>query len=536
MTATASTANTPTTSQGTVEHLDPHALALEPNVREDAPTSQGYAELVASIRNYGVLSPLTAVRTAEGEVTVRDGQRRLLAAREAGLTAVPVYVTADLATTEQARTVARITEQIVVNDHRAPLTETQRAKGIQQLLLEGLTPAKVAKSLTVPKALVEAAATATRSEQAMSALSHAQLSIAQAAILADFDTDPQAVQYLTEAGSAGDFEHRVAELRQKAATAHARESAAEPLRDKGYRLLTERPAWNDELFATRWDRLCDGQGNTLSDAVTEQDPQLWAVWLDEVELYEDSRTGEEVDEGDIDWDIDAADQDAAPEEGYVHPRFIVQRTVFEPEFFCLDIDAAGVLTRQQYYQRSRPGANLATGDTGAEQRREAELRDKRKVVALNKLGHAAIEVRRAWVKNHLLARKTPPQGAALFVAAQLAEHPGLLIGSYSASTAAELLALKDSDTVADTIAALPPAADPRASVITLGLVLGALEAETPKDAWRRRYTNYSKDYLRFLADNGYELSDIEKVITGQAKEDTVYDRIAAAKTTAPKGG
>ncbi len=30
MTATASTANTATTSQGTVEHLDPHALALEP--------------------------------------------------------------------------------------------------------------------------------------------------------------------------------------------------------------------------------------------------------------------------------------------------------------------------------------------------------------------------------------------------------------------------------------------------------------------------------------------------------------------------
>ncbi|MGV7852753.1 ParB/RepB/Spo0J family partition protein, partial [Mycobacterium kansasii] len=73
------------------------------------------------------------------------------------------------------------------------MTETQRAKGIQQLLLEGLTPAKVAKSLTVPKALVEAAATATRSEQAMSALSHAQLSITQAAILADFDADPQAV-------------------------------------------------------------------------------------------------------------------------------------------------------------------------------------------------------------------------------------------------------------------------------------------------------------------------------------------------------
>ena len=75
-----------------------------------------------------------------------------------------------------------------------------------------------------------------------------------------------------------------------------------------------RMVWNDELMATRWDRLCDGQGNTVSDAVTEHDPQLWAVWLDEVELYEDSRTGEEVDEGDIDWDIDAADHDDGEED------------------------------------------------------------------------------------------------------------------------------------------------------------------------------------------------------------------------------
>lgn len=47
-------------------------------------------------------------------------------------------------------------------------------------------------------------------------------------------------------------------------------------------------------------------------------------------------------------------------------------------------------------------------------------------------------------------------------------------------------------------------------MILLGLLLGALEAETPKDAWRRSYTTYSKDYLTFLAANGYELSDIER--------------------------
>lgn len=65
-------------------------------------------------------------------------------------------------------------------------------------------------------------------------------------------------------------------------------------------------------------------------------------------------------------------------------------------------------------------------------------------------------------------------------------------------------------------------------MITLGLVLAAMEAETPKDAWRRSYSTYSKDYLTFLAANGYQLSDVEKVITGKLKADTLYDKIAAA--------
>lgn len=535
MTAAESTPSTARTSQGTLEHLDPHILVLEVNVRDDATTSRGYAELVVSISQYGVLSPLTAVRSPHGEVTVRDGQRRLLAAREVGLATVPLYVTDDLATSAQARTVARITEQIVVNDHRVALTELQRAKGIQQLLLEGLTPAKVARSLTVPKTLVEAAATATGSERAMSALSHTQLSITQAAVLADFEGDPDAVQYLAQAGGPGDFEHRVSELRQKAASAAARETAAGPLREKGYRILEERPGWGSELMGTRRDRLCHEDGSSISVAVTEQSPQLWAVWLEEAEIYLDSRTGEELDEGDIDWDVDAADLQAVPAEGYVHPRFAEQRNVYEPEFFCLDIGAAAVLTRSQYYQQ-RGGGSAATGGKDAEERKEAQRREKRKVVALNRLGHAAVEVRRAWVANHLLARKTPPQGAALFIAAQLCEHPSLLTGSNAASIAAELLGVKAPDTLVATVAALPPAADPRATVVTLGLVLGALEAETPKDAWRRHYGTYSKDYLRFLSDNGYELSDIEKVITGNAKADALYDRIAAASTKSPKAG
>ena len=51
---------------------------------------------------------------------------------------------------------------------------------------------------------------------------------------------------------------------------------------------------------------------------------------------------------------------------------------------------------------------------------------------------------------------------------------------------------------------LPPTGDGRAQVITLGVVLGALECRTPKDAWRSGgvsgygHSVRSGEYLAFL--------------------------------------
>ena len=73
---------------GTLEHLDPTTLLIGENVRDKAGLEP---QFVASIGEHGVLQPVTAVRTETG-VEVRDGQRRTLAAREAGLTSIPVYV------------------------------------------------------------------------------------------------------------------------------------------------------------------------------------------------------------------------------------------------------------------------------------------------------------------------------------------------------------------------------------------------------------------------------------------------------------
>lgn len=67
----------------------------------------------------GVLTPILAWRDADGGVRVRAGQRRTLAAREAGVATVPVYVV-DANDEDTAR---RIIEQLIENDHREALSD-----------------------------------------------------------------------------------------------------------------------------------------------------------------------------------------------------------------------------------------------------------------------------------------------------------------------------------------------------------------------------------------------------------------------------
>ncbi|QNE35919.1 ParB/RepB/Spo0J family partition protein [Leifsonia shinshuensis] len=126
-----------TPTAGTIEHLNPHTLTLEDNVRPSAPITPAF---VQSIKENGVLTPVLAHRDSDGQVTVRAGQRRVFAAREAGLTTIPVYlVDADEVPSE------RIVQQMVENDQREALTDSDRAAAFQQLAFEGLSVTAIAR-------------------------------------------------------------------------------------------------------------------------------------------------------------------------------------------------------------------------------------------------------------------------------------------------------------------------------------------------------------------------------------------------------
>ncbi len=153
---------------GELEHLDPQTLIIGDNVRTDAGLDKDF---LASIKLHGVLMPITAVRDSDGNVLVRDGQRRTLGARQAGHPTIPAYVLPSAATTFRDYEVERIAQQIVLNDQKADLTEAQRARGIQAMLDAGVSVTKVAKLLSTKKTVVQSAEAAGKSRAAMDALS-----------------------------------------------------------------------------------------------------------------------------------------------------------------------------------------------------------------------------------------------------------------------------------------------------------------------------------------------------------------------------
>ena len=102
----------------------------------------------------------------------------------------------------------------------------------------------------------------------------------------------------------------------------------------------------------------------------------------------------------------------------------------------------------------------------------------------------------------------------------------MLTNHHALDTTAELLGVDNAQAVAKQVAELPANGDVRAQVITLALVLGALESRTPKDVWRNSNVSWgdhvgSGEYLRWLADNDYPLAPVEEVVTNAKSADEV---------------
>ncbi|QTJ71285.1 ParB N-terminal domain-containing protein (plasmid) [Rhodococcus sp. ZPP] len=524
MTATIDTATTIETNDETLMRLDPNIIEIGRNCRTtvELPLAK---EFVESVRTQGVLLAVTAIELADGTISLRDGQRRVLAAREAALASIPVLVRPDRAADDKTREFERISHQVVANDQREDLTAGDRAAAVADMLELGFSVTKVAKAVSMPREQVKANGVIGKSDKARAAFEAGQLDMDKAAILAEFDAagDSDAVEELLSNGR-WNFRFTAERLRNDRAEKAARADAAQPYAVMGYTILTEEPDYARDLLLAD---LVHTEGGEVTEADTENDPTKWAVWLTQAEHYVDTASGEEIDAESVDWGTED-DDEATPAEGYRHANTVQVRQVWVPEYVCLDSEGAGVAL-SPILAAARTVAPAEDGMSGedaavAAARRETEekaqaRKERRQVIALNKQAVAATTVRRDFLRT-LLTRKTPPKSAAKFVAATLAADPRLLTEHKAGEVVGEILGNSGIATSEALVTMVDKASDNRAQVITLALVLAGLEARMVKDAWRWRPQG-SAGYFAFLAENGHTLTEVEEVIARTRTADQV---------------
>jgi ParB family chromosome partitioning protein len=327
----------------------PGTLVIAANVRAGAEVD---AKLVDSIKQHGLLQPITARETPEGLV-VRFGHRRTLAAVQADRE-VPVLVVTGGSDDDAERIITQMAE----NDHRADLNATERAAAYAQLALVGMTATQIARKTGRPVEEVKAGTTVAASEGALAELANnPELTLEDAAIMAEFEDDPAALERLRESREYGNgLAHEAQRIRDDYAATRKLQAAEEELRACGLTVIPD-PGWTPQQVK-RLEDLVDDEGATLTEETHATCPGHVA-WL---------RT----------WNIT------------------------KPVFGCDDPKTLG-------HKPARAGDKLGGGPMSDEEKTE-----RRTVIANNKAWDSAAVVRAAWIKAFVKGAKAP-EGAEKFI-------------------------------------------------------------------------------------------------------------------------
>lgn len=463
---------------GVVEHIDPQSIVIEANVRPGDTMKPLTKEFIATIREHGVVMPVHGYRDEQGNVLVRMGQRRTLAAREAGLATIPVYIVDG-----DQSTARRIIDQLIENEQRSDLTEAERSAAWQQLAFEGMTPNKIAKSTGTKVERVKQGLAVADNAVATAAVVEHEIDLAQAATLIEFEDSPEVVAELIEVAKTEpeQFEHAAQRARSARELAAKIAEHAEQKRAEGYEVLTERPRWDDETYLDHY-RLRTAEGERVDlDTLATLDGRAVVINM---------------------WRVED------------EPRF---------EFYLRDWKEAG------YRDRDAERGSSNSGPMTEEQKAERKA-----LIANNKAWAAAEIVRREWLTT-FMSRKTLPKDATQFIARGLTFHRGDVYREMQGgnSLAHTLLSIDQgtgwrTDKLSEFVAANPT----KAQHVSLAIVLGGIEDNTDRGAWR--YPEADKAaYLAQIAAWGYTLSEVEQlVIDGAAEKATARAEAAAARAEA----
>ena len=437
--------NATATTQGTIEHLDPKSLILEPNVRPYASIDKAFVE---SIRQSGVLVPVYGYRDENGVVNVRAGQRRMRAAQEADLANMPVYVV-DAPQSERDR----IIEQLIENEQRLDLNEVDRIAAWKQLELDGMSVAQIAKRVGTKRERVKTGLAVAASDTGTSLISERGLTLDQAAELLLFEDDPDTVARLTQTAceDPGYFPFALERAKNDRTDRANKAQAEQEATDAGYQVLTERPETGTAPHSIQ--RLTKGEGERVT--------------ADDVK----GLTG-----------ISA----------YV---FIEWNREVVTSYYVEDPAAHGftVVT----YSGEKPKGPMT----------DEQKAERKQLIANNKEWDGAETGRRQWLAQ-LIARKTLPKEAGNVIAESLTHSTRLVADSMGQGNAQakELLGLKRDYTAK--IESYLEKHPSKALHVALAVALGGIEQTTSRSTWRYPDERTAR-YLNTLAAWGYTLSPVE---------------------------
>lgn len=122
-------------------HVDPNKIVPNPRQPRTVFDDDDLAELVHSVREFGVLQPVVVRRNSSGEYELIMGERRTRAAREAGLTEIPAIV-------RETADENLLRDALLENLHRSELNPLEEASAYQQLLEDfGITQEELASRI-----------------------------------------------------------------------------------------------------------------------------------------------------------------------------------------------------------------------------------------------------------------------------------------------------------------------------------------------------------------------------------------------------
>lgn len=118
--------------------VDPQKIVPNPRQPRTHFNPEDLAELVHSVREFGVLQPVVVRKNSDGNYELIMGERRTRAAREAGLDAIPAIV-------RETADEDLLRDALLENLHRSELNPLEEASAYQQLLDDfGITQEELA--------------------------------------------------------------------------------------------------------------------------------------------------------------------------------------------------------------------------------------------------------------------------------------------------------------------------------------------------------------------------------------------------------